>query len=172
MRYSKVILFFIWIIDIFLECLHKLRNSAIFIRLNYFVGIYFLNSVNQKENVSPAITCFCVEIALFEILFILNIFIKGDFTLSFKTYFSLDKDVSVCVHVCSHSLGPALCNTMDYSPPCSIVHDISQAGILKWVAISSSMESSWLRDRHCLLHLLHWQADSLPLVTPEKPCAN
>ena len=32
------------------------------------------------------------------------------------------------------------CNPMDCSPPGSSVHEISQAGILEWVAISSSRE--------------------------------
>ena len=37
--------------------------------------------------------------------------------------------------------------------------------ILEWAAISSSRRSSWPRDwtHILLLHLLHWQADSLPL---------
>ena len=42
---------------------------------------------------------------------------------------------------------------MDYSPPGSSVHGISQARILEWVAISSSRGSSWPRDQNlCLLH--------------------
>ena len=36
----------------------------------------------------------------------------------------------------SHSVVPD-CNTMNYSPPGSSVHEIFQARILKWVAISS-----------------------------------
>jgi len=41
---------------------------------------------------------------------------------------------------------------------------ILQARILEWVAISFSRGSSQPRDRtYGLLHLLHWQADSLPL---------
>ena len=32
---------------------------------------------------------------------------------------------------------PALCNSMDYSPPGSSVHEISQARILEWVVIPS-----------------------------------
>ena len=41
---------------------------------------------------------------------------------------------------------PALCNSMDCSPPGSSVHRISQAGRLEWVAISSSRRSSQPRD--------------------------
>ena len=43
------------------------------------------------------------------------------------------------------------------SPPGSSIHGISQARILGWAAISFCRGSSWPR------HLLHWQADSLPL---------
>ena len=41
---------------------------------------------------------------------------------------------------------PTLCNPMDYSPPGSPVHGISQARILEWVAISFSSVSSRPRD--------------------------
>ena len=56
-----------------------------------------------------------------------------------------------------------LCNPMDCSPPGSAVHDISHAQMLEWVAISYYRRSSQLRDQTCVLHLLHWQADTLPL---------
>ena len=52
---------------------------------------------------------------------------------------------------------------MDCSPPGSSVHGILQARIRRWVAIFSSRGSSRPRDQACLLHFLHWQADSLPL---------
>ena len=45
---------------------------------------------------------------------------------------------------------PLFCSPMDCSPPGSPVHGISQAGILEWVAISSSRGSSQLRDRSCV----------------------
>ena len=38
------------------------------------------------------------------------------------------------------------CDAVDYSPPGSSVHEISQARILEWVAISFSRGSSWCRD--------------------------
>ena len=40
----------------------------------------------------------------------------------------------------------ALCNPMDYSPPCSSVHGILLARILECVAIPFSTGSSWPRD--------------------------
>ena len=49
---------------------------------------------------------------------------------------------------------------MDCSPPGSSVHGISQARILEWVAISSSVD---LPGPGLTPGLLHWQAGSLPL---------
>ena len=43
-------------------------------------------------------------------------------------------------------LCPALCNPMEYSPPGSTVHGISQARILECVDIFFSRGSSWPRD--------------------------
>ena len=62
-----------------------------------------------------------------------------------------------------------LCDPMDCSPPSSSAHRILQARILEWVAISFSKGSSQSRDQNCLSHLLHWQADSLPLASPGIP---
>ena len=57
------------------------------------------------------------------------------------------------LHVCAHAQVTKLCPTLWlhglYSPPDSSVHGISQAKTLKWVAISFSRESSWLRDWTC-----------------------
>ena len=61
-----------------------------------------------------------------------------------------------------------LCNPMDCSPPASSVHEIFQARILAWVAISFSRGFSWPRDQTHVLCLLHWQAGSLPVVPPGK----
>ena len=73
--------------------------------------------------------------------------------------------VCVCAQSCA-----TLCDPMDYSLPGSSVHGILQARVLEWVAIPFSRGSSQPRDgTHIswvplhLLHLLHWQADSLPL---------
>ena len=51
-------------------------------------------------------------------------------------------------HCCSVTKScPTPCEPMDYSPPGSSVHRISQAIILEWVAISFSRESSPPRNR-------------------------
>ena len=45
------------------------------------------------------------------------------------------------------------CDTMDCSPPGSSVHGILRAGILEWVAMSSSMASSQPRERTQVFHI-------------------
>ena len=50
------------------------------------------------------------------------------------------------MHAQSLQWCPNLCNPMDYSPPTSSVHGISQARILEWVAMPSSRGSSWPKD--------------------------
>ena len=64
----------------------------------------------------------------------------------------------VCVYLCAQLLSHVkLCNPINCSPPGSSVHEIFQARILEWVAISSSRGSSQQGSNLCLLHLLYWQ---------------
>ena len=78
-----------------------------------------------------------------------------------------------CLHcVCAQSC-PTLCNPMDYSPPGSSVHGISQAGILERGAIISlSRGSSRLRDQPVSpalaggLYQLSHQRESLTVLVP------
>ena len=49
-----------------------------------------------------------------------------------------------------------LCNTMDYSPPGSSVHGISQARILEWVAVSFSRGFSWPWEQACVSCIGRW----------------
>ena len=61
---------------------------------------------------------------------------------------------------------------MDCSPPGSSVHGISQVRILDWVVISfNSLDQEDLPDSDLNLHLLLWQADSLPLSHQGSPTA-
>ena len=55
-------------------------------------------------------------------------------------------------------LCPTLCDPMDGSPPGSSVHEILQARILEWVAISS-LQGMFLTQEPNLC-LLHWQEGS------------
>ena len=65
---------------------------------------------------------------------------------------------------------PTLCDPMQCSLPGSSVHGILQAGILEWVTISFSRGSVFPTQELnlCLLHLLPWQAGSLPLLPSGK----
>ena len=75
-----------------------------------------------------------------------------------------------CTCVLSHFSHVQLCDPVDCSLPYSSVHGILWARILEGVAIPSSRESSRTqRSIPRLLRLLHWQAGSLPLVSPGKP---
>ena len=58
---------------------------------------------------------------------------------------------------------------MNCSPPGSSVHGILQARILEWVAILPPGDLPTQGWNLCLLHLLHWQAGSLPLAPSGKP---
>ena len=63
-----------------------------------------------------------------------------------------------------------LWDTMDYSPPDSSIHEILQARILECVAMSSSRGSSQIKgSKPCLLRLVPYQADSLPLCRLGSP---
>ena len=73
----------------------------------------------------------------------------------------------VWVWMCAKSC-LTLCNPMDYSPPGSSVHAISQARILEWVSISYSRGSSWSRDRthisctgRWILYLCAWETPKI-----------
>ena len=72
-----------------------------------------------------------------------------------------------------------LCHTIDYSPPVSSVHGIFQTRTLKWVAITSSRGSSWLRDWSCvscvscigrqaLYHWATWEAPVLHVILAKR----
>ena len=60
------------------------------------------------------------------------------------------KEVSRGIYVCECAkllqLCPTLRDPMDFSLPGSSVHGILQARILEWVAMPSSVGSSWCRD--------------------------
>ena len=62
----------------------------------------------------------------------------------------------------SHS-SLSLCDPMNCSQPGSSAHRILQGRILEWIAISFQGIFLTHRSNLHLLHLLHWQVDSLPL---------
>ena len=75
----------------------------------------------------------------------------------------------MCVH--AHVWGQShstLCNPMDCRPTVSSVLGISQSRILEWAAMPFSRIFPIQGSNPRLLHLLHWQVDSLPPVPPGK----
>ena len=62
-----------------------------------------------------------------------------------------------------------LLSCLSNSPPASSDHGISQAGMLEWVVISSSKDLPDPGVEPASLHLLHWQAESLPLSHLRRP---
>ena len=66
---------------------------------------------------------------------------------------------------------PTLCNPMGCSLPGSPVHGLLQARILTDVGCRALLQGIFPTQgsNPCLLHLLHWQAGSLPLEPPGKP---
>ena len=87
-----------------------------------------------------------------------------------------DQGVSRILRVCVScaQLWPTLCDSMDCNPPGFSVHGIFQARILEWVAISYSGGSSQSiqASNSCLLCLLPWQADPLPVADPHRGSQN
>ena len=76
----------------------------------------------------------------------------------------------MCAYTKSLQSCLTLCQPMHYSLPGSSIHGILQARILEWVAMPSSRQSFPTQGLNpWLLHLLHWQAGSLPLVPHGKP---
>ena len=121
-------------------------------------SVYNLNK--QGDNIQPWCTSFPV-------LFPMLCNSKLDIELwNYWIIFSKNNLMIKCCCLVVQSC-PTLCDPMDYSPPGSSVHGISQARILKWVAIFFSRVSSWPRDgRMCLLH---WQMDFFTTESPSKP---
>ena len=71
----------------------------------------------------------------------------------------------LCVHAKLLQSCPTLCNHIDCSLPGFSAHGILQARILEWIA-SLSFRGIFLTQgsNSCLLCLLYWQVNSLPLA--------
>ena len=75
-------------------------------------------------------------------------------------YMTIGKTIALTMYVFSCLICPTLWNPMDCSSSASSVHEIFQAEILEWFAMSSSRRSPQPRDQTTSPALL---ADSLPL---------
>ena len=67
-----------------------------------------------------------------------------------------------------------LCDPMDCSPPGSSVHEIFQARILEWVAISFSTDRTWVSciGRWILYHCSTWETQKTPHTPAIVPLPN
>ena len=96
-----------------------------------------------------------------------------EFSLSFHVTLKFHLFSNCCCCLVAKSC-PTLCNPMDFSPPGSSVHGISQTRILEWVAISFSRGSSWPRDQTWVSctgrRILYWWAirKAQSLITKKK----
>ena len=95
---------------------------------------------------------------------------KADLEISITSQ-KLQTVLCVCVYVCVHGCLVAkscltLCDPMDYGSPGSSVYGTR---ILKWVAIVLQGIFPTQVSNPSLLHLLHLQMGSSPLVLPGKP---
>ena len=77
-------------------------------------------------------------------------------------HWATELNILMCAQLCL-----TLCDPVDCNSPGSSVHGIFQARILQWVAMSSSRESSWPRDRtrvFCIGRqiLYHWATFEAP----------
>ena len=71
---------------------------------------------------------------------------------------------------------PTLCDPIDGSPPGSSVHQISQAGVPEWVAISFSRGSCWPRDWtwvSCFSRRVpyHWATQEASVLLAARKCS-
>ena len=82
---------------------------------------------------------------------------------------SSSNNACVCVCVCARFVFqscPTLCDAMNCSPSGSCVRGIFQAKLLEWVAMPFSRGIFPPQGLNpCLLYLLPWQVDSLPLAS-------
>ena len=75
----------------------------------------------------------------------------SDVTFSMKAALTILFPIVTCSIYCSAAKHVQLfCDPMDCSPPGSSGHGISQARVLKWVAVSFSRASFWPRDQTCI----------------------
>ena len=120
---------------------------------------WLLESISCVKSPAPPLTC----LIMIKIIFFLCASVSSNGMVI--TSETCVVRVCVCVYV-SHSVMSDSLRPMNCSPPGSPVRGISQARILEWVAISSSMGSPRPRDwnrvscigRWILCHWATWEA--------------
>ena len=116
-----------------LSCRSLRLSSFLLIRFSFFLSDSFISTILSSTTL------------ILSSAFILLLAPSGVFLISFIALFI------ICVLVAQ--LCPTLCDPMDCNPPGSSVHEIFQARILEWVAVSFSRGSSRPRDRTQVSHI-------------------
>ena len=122
--------------DWILQNKHSPNHSVIATASKYFIVAISFSGISNKEKKKSVFLIIEIYIGTFQKKTVLdswNRICKEEF---FKSYVMLS-----CFSPC-----PALCDTMNCSPPGSWVHGILQARILEWIAIPFSRGSSPPRD--------------------------
>ena len=109
----------------------------------YFMDFLYCFSVSNLLILTYLLASLLFSLLLLAFLFYCKVFVATDVKYCLKPLFVLGFHFhSVYVRAKSLRLCPTLCNPMDCSLPGSSVHEIIQAIILEWVAISFSKRSS------------------------------
>ena len=143
---------------------HSIFVSCLSIRLFYLQSVYHPAYVSTHPSIHP------VCLAIHPVCVSIHLSIQS-VSLSIFHVYNLS---SICIYVCAQSCLTHF-NHVNYSPPGSSVHGISQARILEWIAMPSSRGSSRCKDQACVScvycikseFLPHWaiQAIYLPFLS-------
>ena len=133
-------------------------QSVAFVRFGYFILKVSQGTSQLFQICSPSNIHICAYVPSYYVHMCLCAYVPSYFYLIFMCCFHkgiLLLYCCACVCVLAQSC-LTLCNPMDYRPPDSSVHVISQARIL---ACPSSDTFLTQRSSPCLLHVLLWQVD-------------
>ena len=123
---------------------------AFYYHKDVVMTVYFYRTMWWKTKSVWLLLWICPGIYHERVIFMFWLFLSSLFKNNICVY------LCVCVihvHVCAVAQSClTFCDLMDCSPPGSFVCGIILAGILEWVAISSSRGSSWSGDRTCISH--------------------
>ena len=146
---------------------------------NYLMTFYYFlmferatsSAVRQRNNPHPRCSIWMMRVS-----YIMGIMLFLSLKLNSRECVCVH--VCVCLHVCGCALSHnhaqsclTLCDPMDCSPQASLSMEFLQSRIPEWFAIFYSRGIFLTQGSNPrLLHLLPWQADSLPLCHVGSNC--
>ena len=131
--------------------IHSIFVSCLSIRLFYLQSVYHPAYVSTHPSIHP------VCLAIHPVCVSIHLSIQS-VSLSIFHVYNLS---SICIYVCAQSCLTHF-NHVNYSPPGSSVHGISQARILEWIAMPSSRGSSRCKDQACVSCVYCIKSEFLP----------